>query len=182
MKYDRATALHDNVTHVSEWTQRLKREYTDKRLMANIFTWSCKRWCAVQVRNSEKKCVAPVARILHRERKKKKIELMRENEEKEGEKKAKGRRIGKKRKGKEKASNCVSFSSLFLRFCRGPWREKWKTRNERQRQRLVKGRRHCSHDYRTDFERKLPKLLIGYLVKIDNIIIANIYYEYLFIR
>lgn len=46
---------------------------------------------------------------------------MRENEKKEGEKKkTKGDRIGKKRKGKEKVSNYISFSSLFLCFCRGP--------------------------------------------------------------
>lgn len=62
----------------------------------------------------------------------------RKREKRRREKKTKGDRIGKKRKGKEKVSNYISFSSLFLCFCRGPWREKWKTRNERQRQRLGK--------------------------------------------
>lgn len=135
MKYDRATALHDNVTHVSEWTQRLKREYTDKRLMANIFTWSCKRWCAVQVRNSEKKCVAPVARILHRERKKKKNRIDERKRRKRRGEKSEREKNWKEEKGEGESVELYFFFFLVSTFLSWPLKRKventeWKTEAE----------------------------------------------------
>lgn len=101
---------------------------------------------------------------------------------KKGRKKQKGEENWKEEKGEGESVELYFFFFLVSTFLSWPLKRKventeWKTEAEI-------GKRATALFARlpNDFERKLPKLLIGYLIKVDNIIIANIYYEYLFIR
>lgn len=170
------------MTYVFEWTQRLRREYTDKLAISGKCIYlivqkmmRCSKRVRKKVRCTRRSDITSWKRKKNRINRKK-------TRKKKGRKKQKGEENWKEEKGEGESVELYFFFFLVSTFLSWPLKRKventeWKTEAEI-------GKRATALFARlpNDFERKLPKLLIGYLVKVDNIIIANIYYEYLFIR